>query len=1393
MQTSLRKKLTTLTLFAVLGVSLVTGVLTPALATCGDDWTEFNGNESMGDPHEVMNFPANWTGDIGGNYEEHWYYPLELDAWDVDWFHLFVQAGSDVVFTIHDTYGQQVNWSILDGMSGLRDEGFYAVAAAGSEVFWEEPSIGDDYYLSISDADTTCGMYNLTIIVRTPSCMDPYEPNDAKVDAVNASMHHDTKEEFWEGNTWVERYVYETLTVNQSDTDFFYVGLKYADNVTFAFGPASESITVEYWNESTWLDTDGPGTGWFSRFYEHWSHTLHRYYVEIYTAFTDCVTYSLNVTVRFGGEPEGPGPGPGNNDWITDTYDNTARGQEYWLSPNSTAGDCSYYDYPGLNVSSIQQHDYFNVTADPCCNFTLKVYCPSSLMLNLVLWSPKGFSFLENDSYATGIGGSYEGGYIIDICLAGVMDFTSDITIEIVWYGGAGNELYDLDLVTCYDPAYPCDDRYEENDIQPAATDLSFEHDKTETWSNATHDIIEYILDFAVVNDFDWYEIWVSAGCEVTFNVTFVSHPDVKWQAQNHDGSRTWYGDGQVFDDHYGEAHTFHATQDGNWYIEFDTLADYCLAYGFTVRVACPSGSSCDNDGYESNEDHGSATYAQNGGNHDDFVEFQDGAYWIKRYVFTSTVLDGASGDWDYFYVNLADGENATFDVAPTTTPVTATYYDTMTVMDWDTGYGGWSRLFEASGAKSFFISFNTSATCVPYEFNISISSEDIPCDDRWEPNDIQSSATNLNETGVPDYDNKWSGGGWTYHERDVNGAKIDGTMNDVDWFKLPVPAGCQVTFNVTYASASLAYRFYNTSGLIAQYTGPGGVDRVFFSPIDDWFYLMVEYVSAECVSYDLETEVRCEIPCTDDAWEENDSPSTPTHVTSTSQSSTFVEGTDQVTRYVFQSMVCDDQDWFDVTVPDGCTLEVNVSSTEGPLRFQIELTGGQVLKTFTGYPGQGGTKLIQQATGGIYLIRVDQGDCVPYMLTVDVRCPQEEDTFDCDCTGTTANWAVQPGDSFLYNASGTTVQTKVGKPRVLWNITLTSLLIQPVANMECGLYWVFNASQAVADNCSDPWRAETILGRQGEAIQWYNACENFMHFPPESAPMFLPLPANLSMLNHSIFKMWRLWEDPDAVSIVGTDTLNITWSGAEHYVTRYNLTTGVLTYLKYWNASGVHLELHLTRCLDPGQTGTNGTTTGPGDNTGTTPTNGTTTPDDPSFPAYAASTTVTVQPGSTAPITVTGPGGARVDIEINASGPVTVTAGVWDVNPSNRNPGFASQTGAVYFGITVDNQNNLNWPVRVTIQLPSGLPTDLTDFEIAGMLQCMTWNNVTNQWTTDNFRITVDQTLGIATIEITHLSVFALGIAEEQSLDIPGYSTGCLLVTLVGVVALLARKYRRR
>lgn len=63
-----------------------------------------------------------------------------------------------------------------------------------------------------------------------------------------------------------------------------------------------------------------------------------------------------------------------------------------------------------------------------------------------------------------------------------------------------------------------------------------------------------------------------------------------------------------------------------------------------------------------------------------------------------------------------------------------------------------------------------------------------------------------------------------------------------------------------------------------------------------------------------------------------------------------------------------------------------------------------------------------------------------------------------------------------------------------------------------------------------------------------------------------------------------------------------------------------------------------------------------------------------------------------------------------------------------------------------------------------------------------------------ENFQITVNQQEGTATITVTHLSVFACGIASDTppadgALDVPGYPIGMLLLGLAAMVLLVKRR----
>lgn len=162
---------------------------------------------------------------------------------------------------------------------------------------------------------------------------------------------------------------------------------------------------------------------------------------------------------------------------------------------------------------------------------------------------------------------------------------------------------------------------------------------------------------------------------------------------------------------------------------------------------------------------------------------------------------------------------------------------------------------------------------------------------------------------------------------------------------------------------------------------------------------------------------------------------------------------------------------------------------------------------------------------------------------------------------------------------------------------------------------------------------------------------------------------------------------------------------------------------------------------------------------------------------------------------------GTKISIEINTTGSCVVTTGYWPTNPvANSNPGFLGNETAVFFQIESSDDSKIQFPIKVTMNFNmSSLnlnTTGKTPAEInalaAAAIGVRTYTG--SGWKPEEFPVVVDYQAGTVTITVTHLSVFALGVSDTayQYLDIPGFSTGLMLVAMLGAVAVLVKKKRR-
>ncbi len=124
--------------------------------------------------------------------------------------------------------------------------------------------------------------------------------------------------------------------------------------------------------------------------------------------------------------------------------------------------------------------------------------------------------------------------------------------------------------------------------------------------------------------------------------------------------------------------------------------------------------------------------------------------------------------------------------------------------------------------------------------------------------------------------------------------------------------------------------------------------------------------------------------------------------------------------------------------------------------------------------------------------------------------------------------------------------------------------------------------------------------------------------------------------------------------------------------------------------------------------------------------------------------------------------GNGTLAVTFNATEDVTLVVGAWDANPTAQDPGFAGE--GLYFAVTVSDEAAVDFPVYVTVPLPAGIPPNATEAEIAEMVVPFTFDELTSTWVMEEFPVSVALLAGTATVAITHLSQFALGVLNFPS-----------------------------
>ncbi|GAB4317336.1 MAG: hypothetical protein Kow0069_20020 [Promethearchaeota archaeon] len=400
-----------------------------------------------------------------------------------------------------------------------------------------------------------------------------------------------------------------------------------------------------------------------------------------------------------------------------------------------------------------------------------------------------------------------------------------------------------VDYSLAFTYVYCVNDKYEDNDDQPSATEL--EHNYDEFWAEGgSGSFTEHYRVLGTLSyDWDWVDFFkVSApyDAHVQLNLTW-SEYELGVEVKN--DTETKLSTTLLFDD---QSFEFDINM-GEWlYFQFSAVYQTgpCSGYEFVVSLTEP-GVDCQDDTYENNDDSSSAfdvTYFN-------YEYGNDGDYYKEdKLVLNDT-------DWYFLYLTGDYEVEFTVETHDAHSLSVEVYNAFLTQVDWDSGLNDffsvtWTKSPGYMGEVLLKVT-SYSGECFSYILKVHVK---FCRDDAYEENDDPGSATDVTTQFDLEYYNSPS---WRKYKATAL------HLQDVDFFQIDTPPGTTITVVLdTWGDAPIDVYVGNNAGVtLASINDATSWTNLTFDTANYGETRAYVIVSAEtypddvCVNYDLHVE----------------------------------------------------------------------------------------------------------------------------------------------------------------------------------------------------------------------------------------------------------------------------------------------------------------------------------------------------------------------------------------------------------------------------------------------------------------------------------------------------------------------------------------------------------
>ena len=515
-------------------------------------------------------------------------------------------------------------------------------------------------------------------------------------------------------------------------------------------------------------------------------------------------------------------------------------------------------------------------------------------------------------------------------------------------------------------------------------------------------------------NEDDFYQLIVPAGCTLEANVYFVhANGDIDLAVQNATGTNLLTSTSTS--DNESITWTNTGAADAVTHVRVYPWLSFCSEYDIDLEIDCtgvvphtggPVTGACGNDPYELNQTIATATPTGMAAGGDTFTDSAIEMNGLTGSIdeddfYALEVPAGCTLDANVYFVHANGDIDLAVQNATGTNLLTSVSTSNNESISWtNTG---------AAAALTYVRVYDYSTNnCTEYDIDLEIDCAGVvphtggpvtgACGN--DPYELNQSIAAATPTGM-------SMGGDTFTDSAIEMNGLAGSIDEDDFYGLEVPPGCTLEANVYFASVQgdIDLAVQNAAGT-AMLTSASTSDDESISWTNTGATAALTYVRVymwndACSTYDIDLEIDCTgvVPhtggpvtgtCGSDPYELNQSIATATPTGMSMSGDTFSDSAIEMNGL---SGSIDEDDFYGLEVPAGCTLDANIyfANVNGDIDLAVQNAGGTNLLTSTSTTDNESISWTNTgATAALTYVRVYPwlDFCSVYDIDLAIDCP---------------------------------------------------------------------------------------------------------------------------------------------------------------------------------------------------------------------------------------------------------------------------------------------------------------------------------------------------------------------------------------------------------------------